>query len=81
MQQQDAWIRAIVEKSWDSIWTAETRSERIKLLKDACLAAAVDESVRSEVEQLGDDFWNSLLGAIEVEIAIIVQALAETERE
>jgi hypothetical protein len=74
LKEQYARLRSAFEESCKSTWTTVGRAERMKLLKGACLAAA-DEAIRSEVEQVDDEVWDSVLDALEAEITIIVQRL------
>jgi hypothetical protein len=76
LKQQYARVPSASEEACDPIWTTAARPERMKLLKSACLTAA-DEAIRSAVEQLGDEIWDGVLDAVEAEISIIVQRLAE----
>jgi hypothetical protein len=74
LEDQYTWVRSAFDDACDPIWTV-ARSERMQLLKSACLAAAED-AIRPEMEELGDDVWGGVLDTLETEIAIIVQGLA-----
>jgi hypothetical protein len=78
MQQLYTWMRSTFEESWDPIWSAATRPERVKLLRSACLSAA-DARIRAEVEELDEEFWGSVLDTLEAEIMIIMQGLTDPQ--
>lgn len=77
MQEHYVWMRPAFQKAWDPIWASASRTERVKLLKRACLDFATDSEVRTDVEQFDDHAWETALDTFEAEITIIMQSLAE----
>jgi hypothetical protein len=76
MQQHYTWMRPVFERAWDPIWATVPHADRVKLLKNACLAQA-DDVLRKEAELFSDEMWGTALDTFEAQITVIMQSLAE----